>query len=122
MTTPRRCLICGCLNEPYASRCSCGASLDVSADESRHVLSRAAHLAAAWAALWAIATLVLVGLMIAFATSPAGARSARLIFLLVIVAFGTLGAAIRSLRAFGRARANLSAIPDLPRAAVRRRT
>lgn len=121
MTTPRRCLICGSLNEPYANRCGCGASLDVTADESRRVVSRAAQLAAAWAVLWAIVTLVLVGVSITLVTSPAGVQAVWWTFGTIIGAGCAFGASVRALARLVRARSNLSAIPDLPRASMRRR-
>lgn len=126
MTAPRRCLICGSLNEPYASRCSCGASLDVSADESRRVVARAATLAGWWAALWAIVTVALIGVAIVSVAATSASRGvvlqrqAALMLGAVIGACVALGACIRAVRRWLVARANLAAIPDLPRAALRR--
>ncbi|MBL8624739.1 MAG: hypothetical protein JNK64_25755 [Myxococcales bacterium] len=126
MTAPRRCLICGHLNEPYAARCSCGASLDVTADESRRVVAHTARIAGWSAALWAILMVVLTGVAITAITSvgagPGG--GVRLPVLLSLGAFGgacfALASCVGALRRWLAARATLAAIPDLPRAALRR--
>jgi hypothetical protein len=119
MSAPRRCLVCRNLNEPYAARCSCGASLDLSADESRRVVARAASLAGWWAVLWAIATVLSVGVAIAAATGG-GRPAGWLIGLAIIGGCSAIAACVRACRSWVVARARLAAIPDLPRAELRR--
>lgn len=119
MSAPRRCLICRNLNEPYAARCSCGASLDLTAEESRRIVARAASLAGWWVALWAIVAVLTVGA--AIAGGAGGGRSAGwVIGLAIIGAISAIAASVRAFRRWLVARANLAAIPDLPRAALRR--
>ena len=120
MTAPHRCLVCGSLNEPYASRCSCGASLDISAGDSRDAIVRRMRTAAWTAALWAVVAVVLVGVTFTLSTGGLGAFGGVSLLGAVVGTCAALAACLRELRSLVRARANLAAIPDLPRAALRR--
>lgn len=125
MAAPRRCLLCRSLNESYVSRCSCGASLDATADESRRALERTARMARWWLALWLLVAVILAGVVLTCcaegsASGRAGARvQGRFLGAAALGACLALGGCGRALRAWARARASLAAIPDLPRARVR---
>lgn len=123
--SPRRCLMCRSLNESYVDRCSCGASLDATADESRQALARAARLAGWSLALSLLVAAVLAAVVVtAFTEGSAGSRTGarlqgRFLGAVLVGACLALGGCARAVRAWFRARASLAAIPDLPRARVR---
>lgn len=76
---------------------------------------------AAWTlVVWAIVAVVLVGVLIALGGATGGAGRGRLVGGLVLGVFGAIAGFVRETRALLRARMNLAAIPELPRAEVRR--